>query len=134
MKIAVIGCGYVFDLYMATLPRHPSLELVGIFDTDPARAEAVARIYGLHIYPDRETLLSDRQVECIVNLTPIGAHFEVSRAALTAGKHVYSEKPLTKTLAEAEALVDLAAETGLRLSCAPSNALSATVRTLGAIV
>ncbi len=95
MKIAFVGCGYVFDIYMRTKWAHPELEVCGVFDIDTARANTVGRHYGFHVYPDYETLLADPAVEIVVNLTSIRAHYEVTKSALEAGKHVYSEKPLT---------------------------------------
>jgi predicted dehydrogenase len=53
-------------------------------------------------------MLADPEIGIVANLTSIGSHYEVSRAALEAGKHVYSEKPLTPTLEEARDLVALA--------------------------
>ncbi|SFR19343.1 Gfo/Idh/MocA family protein [Poseidonocella sedimentorum] len=130
MKIGVIGCGYVFDHYMTTLGRHPGIEIAGLADRNMARAEQAGAFYGLHVYPDAAALLADPEVEIVANFTSIGSHFDVSRAALEAGKHVYSEKPFTTGMAEARALAELAEARGLRLSCAPSNALSPTVQTL----
>ena len=130
MKIGVIGCGYVFDHYMTTLPLHPGLEIAGVADRDSERARAVGAFYGLKVYADADALLADPEIGIIANFTSIESHFEVSRAALEAGKHVYSEKPLTTTLAEAQALARLAQDRGLRLSAAPSNALSPTVQTM----
>jgi predicted dehydrogenase len=134
MKIGVIGCGYVFDHYMTTIGRHPGLVIAGVADRDPARAQAVGRYYGIQVYPSNDALLADPEVGIVANFTSIESHHAVSRAALLAGKHVYSEKPLTMTMAEAHDLVDLAAAQGLRLSAAPSNALSATAQTLWKIV
>lgn len=130
MKIGVVGCGYVFDHYMTTLPRHPGVRIAGVTDRNMDRARAVGAYYKLHVYEDVPALLADPEVGIVANFTSIPSHDEVSRAALEAGKHVYSEKPLTTTLESARALAALAAEKGLRLSCAPSNALSATVQTL----
>lgn len=130
MKIGVVGCGYVFDLYMATLPRHPRLEIAGVADRDINRARAAGAFYGLRVYEDVAALLADPAIEIVANFTSIPSHHAISRAALEAGKHVYSEKPLVTNMEEARALVALAAEKGLRLSCAPSNALSPTVQTL----
>lgn len=134
MKIGVIGCGYVFDHYMTTIGRHPGLVIAGVADRDAARAAAVGRYYGLKVYPSNDALLADPDVTIVANFTSIESHHAVSRAALLAGKHVYSEKPLTMTMDQAQDLVDLAAERGLRLSAAPSNALSATAQTLWKIV
>jgi predicted dehydrogenase len=130
MKIGVIGCGYVFDHYMTTLRRHPELEIVGLADRNSDRARAAGAYYGLKVHEDAAALLADPAVEIVANFTSIESHYEVSRAALTAGKHVYCEKPLTLDMGEAHALSDLARDSGLRLSSAPSNALSPTVRTL----
>ncbi|MFT6073166.1 MAG: putative dehydrogenase [Akkermansiaceae bacterium] len=130
MNIGVIGCGYVFDHYMTTLPRHPGLQIAGVVDRDMARAQQVGRYYGLKVYDNVDALLADPDIGIVANFTSIESHYDITRAALEAGKHVYSEKPLTTTMKEARALADLAAARGLRLSCAPSNALSATVQTL----
>jgi predicted dehydrogenase len=130
MKIAVVGCGYVFDFYMAKFPRHPDLEVLGVHDVDAARTAAVSKHYGLKVYPDLATLLGDAQVELVVNLTSIASHYDVTRAALEAGKHVYCEKPLVTDIAQGRDLFALAAEKGLVLAAAPSNLFSDTVQTM----
>ncbi|SEA64536.1 Gfo/Idh/MocA family protein [Rubrimonas cliftonensis] len=129
-RVGVIGCGYVFDHYMTTWSRHPRLRLAGVADRDAARAARVGAFYGLRVYPDNAALLADPEIDLVMNLTSIESHVEVTRAALEAGKHVYSEKPLTTDLAEARALAALAESRGLALSCAPSNALGDTAQTL----
>jgi len=130
VAIGVIGCGYVFDHYMATWARHPGLVLKGVADRDSARRDTVARAYNLKAYASNEELLADPEITIVANLTSIESHFEVSRAALLAGKHVYSEKPLTPDIEQARALFALADRLGLRLSCAPSNAMSDTTQTM----
>ncbi len=130
MKIGVIGCGYVFDHYMTTFDQHPGIEIAGVYDRDTARARQVAEFYNLRAYDSAEALLADDEISIVANFTSIESHVEVTRAALMAGKHVYSEKPMTMDFASARMLVDLAEEKNLRLSVAPSNALSATVQTL----
>ncbi len=130
MKIGVIGCGYVFDHYMTTLSLHPGLEIAGVADRNTERARQVGEYYGLRVYDDADALLADDEIGIVANFTSIESHGEVTRAALEAGKHVYSEKPFVTDMDEARALADLAAQKGLRLSCAPSNALSPTVQTL----
>jgi predicted dehydrogenase len=130
MKIAFCGCGYVFDIYMRTRWAHGDLEIQGVFDIDRARAEVVARHYGLKIYESYEALLADPNVELVVNLTSIHAHFAVTKQALEAGKHVYSEKPLATDFDEAKALFDLAEERGLVFTGAPCNLFSDSVQTM----
>lgn len=130
MKVGIIGCGYVFDHYMSTWSRHPNLVLKGVADIDRARLDTVARAYDLRAYASNEEMLADDEITVVANFTSIESHYEVTRAALLAGKHVYSEKPLTTNLDEARALFALAEERGLRLSCAPSNAMGDTSQTM----
>lgn len=130
IRIGIIGCGYVFDHYMATMSCHEGITIAGIADRDPARLARVADFYRLRAYPDTAALLADASIEIVANLTSIESHYEVTKAALLAGKHVYSEKPFVTDLAQARELFALAESRGLRISCAPSNALSATSQTM----
>ncbi len=128
--IAIVGCGYVFDHYMTTMAAHPELVIAGVFDLDRERMAVVAAHYGLATYPDFDALLADDRVELVVNLTSIEAHYDVTRAALEAGRHVYCEKPLTTELEQSRALVALAESRGLVLASAPCNFLSDSVQTM----
>lgn len=130
MKIAIVGCGYVADHYLESLPNHPILQLQGVADRNQARAKAVADHFGARAYPSTESLLADRNVDLVVNLTDPGSHFEVSRASLLAGKHVYTEKPLSVDFSQAKELVALAKEKGLLLSSAPCSVLGETAQTI----
>lgn len=124
MDIAIVGTGFVADYYMTTLPNHPGLRLAGVFDRSPARLGHFCTFHKVGAYESLATLLADPQVKIVVNLTTPESHFEVSRAALVAGKHVYCEKPLAMDLRDATHLVDLAEQKSLTLATAPANALS----------
>jgi predicted dehydrogenase len=130
MRFAIVGCGYVADLYLATLVNHPELQLTGVYDRVPERARAFAAFHEVHRYESLEQLLGDPQVELVANLTNPRSHFEISAAALHAGKHVYSEKPLATELDQAERLVALAESRGLLLTSAPCSVLGETAQTL----
>lgn len=130
MRIAIIGCGFVADLYMKTLPAHADLELVGVFDIDQRRCSKFASFYDVPAYQSLDDLLHDSSVEIVLNLTNPRSHFSVSKTCLEANKHVYSEKPLAMSMAEAEYLVALAEEKGLYLSGAPSRLLGDTAQTM----
>lgn len=130
MNIAIVGCGFVFDIYMRTVKAHPELVIAGVFDVKADRMERVCAYYGLQRYASLDALLDDTAVDIVVNLTNIGAHFEVSRRALLAGKHVYSEKPITRDLQETRELFAIAEKRGVRLYGAPCNIYSDSVRTL----
>lgn len=130
MNIAFVGCGFVFDIYMRTAKAHPELKITGLYDIDHERLETVGNYYSYHTYSSFDELLDDESIEIIVNLTNIGAHYEVSKKAILAGKHVYSEKPLTKNLKQSRELFELAKTNGVIFSGAPSNVYSDSVRTI----
>ena len=130
MKIGVVGCGYVADQYANTLPHHPELSVVGAFDRQAERATVFARRTRSTAYPSLEALLDDPSIELILNLTNPSQHFEINRAGLAAGKHVYSEKPLAMTTADATRLVELAKARQRHLVSAPCSVLSPSAQTL----
>jgi len=129
MRLALVGCGYVADYYLATLGNHPDLELAGVHDRDGDRAERFARFHRVKRYASFEEVLSDQGVDLVVNLTNPASHFAVSNAALGSGKHVYTEKPLATVLAEAEKLVGTAESRGLLISSAPCTVLGEAAQT-----
>ncbi len=128
-RIAIVGCGFVADYYISTLAAHPGLELGGVVDRDAERAAAFALHHGVTRYASLDELLAD-DVTIVVNLTNPRSHSAVTRAALSAGKHVYSEKPLATELEVAKQLVDLARSSGLQLSSAPCSLLGETAQTM----
>lgn len=130
MKIAFLGCGYVAEQYANTLRFHPELALVGAYDQQPDRLQAFAARAGGTAYATLEQLLADPAVELVLNLTNPRRHFDLNQRCLEAGKHVYSEKPLAMTPADALALTRLAEQRGVRLAAAPCSVLSETAQTL----
>ena len=130
MKIGLVGCGFVADLYMRSLEAHPELELVCAADRNPARAEAFAAHWSVPTVDSVDALLADASISLIVNLTNPSEHYTVNRQCLEAGRHVYCEKPLAMDFEQARELVDLAASRGLQLSGAPCSLLSESAQTL----
>lgn len=130
LGIALLGCGYVSDFYMATRAAHPELRVVGAFDRNADRLSAFAQHHGVHTYTNLDALLRDPAVELVLNLTNPRSHFELTRACLLAGKHVYSEKPLAMDSEAGAELVRLARQRGLQLAVAPCSLLSETAQTL----
>jgi len=123
LRIAVVGCGNIADPYAERIATADGLELVAATDVDVERAQAFAGRYGGIAYRTLDELLADDAVDTVVNLTIPTAHAAVTAAALEAGKHVHSEKPLALTYAEAAGLVELAQRRGVRLSSAPATLL-----------
>ncbi|WP_435657704.1 Gfo/Idh/MocA family protein [Brucella pituitosa] len=124
MNIAIIGTGFVADYYMTTLRNYPQLKLLGAFDRSGERLKVFAAHYNVRAYESFEAILADKDVQIVLNLTTPESHYAISRAALEAGKHVYSEKPLAMDFNDAKALVEFAAANELTLAAAPANGLS----------
>ena len=129
-KIAIVGCGFVADYYMATREAYPHLKFVGVYDKDSKRLNTFCEYHSLSSYKSFEALLEDKNVELVLNLTNPRDHYPISKDCLNAGKHVYSEKPLAMNYEEAEELVNLAKEKNLQLSSAPCSVLGKAAKTL----
>lgn len=130
MRIAIVGCGYVADFYLKTLTNHSELELAGVNDRDGDRADRFAAIHSVPVYRSLDEILDDPKVEIVVNLTNPRSHYEISKACLESGKHVYSEKPLAMDISQAEELVELAERKDLYLAGAPCNVLGESAQTI----
>jgi predicted dehydrogenase len=134
MRLALVGAGNIADRYAAAILAAPELELAGATDLDPARSEALVGDRGGRAYPDLAAVLDDDDVDAVVVLTAPQAHHEVAAAALAAGKHVHSEKPLALRHEDALHLVALAREHGVRLSAAPATLMGEAQQTLWKLV
>lgn len=117
-KIGVIGCGIISKHYLEPAKRFRNIETVACADNFPERAQALAKNFGLTALTIDE-LLAEPEIKIVLNLTPPKAHAVVTSRILKAGKSVFSEKPLGINLKEAEALIELAKQQGVRIGCAP---------------
>ena len=106
------------------------IEVIGVCDLIRERAEKAVKQYNIpKLYNDMYELFADPEVDIVLNITRPDEHYAVTRAALEAGKHVYSEKPLAATLEDGKKLVALAKEKGLLLGGAPDTFLGAGIQT-----
>ncbi|WP_022906501.1 MULTISPECIES: Gfo/Idh/MocA family protein [unclassified Curtobacterium] len=121
--IGFIGAGMISEQYLSNLTRFPDVEVVRIGDIDTERAAASAAKWGVAASGTGDEVLADPDVEIVINLTLPATHVEVSTAALRAGKHVWSEKPIGVDRESAAGLVALAESLGLRLGIAPDTVL-----------
>lgn len=130
VKVGIIGMGHISNIYCENLMTvHENTTVAACADVDLEAAKAKAEKWGIPEVLTVEQLLAREDIQIIVNLTPPKAHYDISRRALEAGKHVYTEKPLATNTEEANALVDLAGEKGLLLGCAPETNYGAGVST-----
>lgn len=122
LGVGVIGAGVISHAYLGTICRAPELRLVAISSLGMVSARAQADRYG-GVARTTEALLADPEVEIVVNLAPPTQHHALGRAALGAGKHLYSEKPFALSLADARDLIGLAETKGLKIASAPDTFL-----------
>ena len=122
-QVGIVGCGVISDHYATNAAAFPSFDFVACADLNRAYAEKLAADHS-HECVSVDELISDPAIDIVLNITPPVAHFEITRQALAAGRHVYSEKPLALTIADARELVAEADRSGVRLGCAPDTFLS----------
>lgn len=120
--VGIIGCGNISGAYFKLIPLYRNLKLVACADINPAASKARSEEFGVAAQ-EIDDLLSNPAVDVVVNLTVPEAHYPVSRRALEAGKHVYSEKPFVLTLEQGEALRGIADAKGLKVGSAPDTYL-----------
>lgn len=125
--IGVIGCGNIAMTYMRNAALFRNVRLVACADVVPQAAIQRGREYGVRA-TGIEALLADPEVDLVLNLTIPTAHFDVTLSALSAGKHVFTEKPLATSVAAGRRLVDEARSRGLLLGSAPDTFLGAAGR------
>ena len=133
IKYGLIGCGNISNIYCVN-GRKFGLEPTACADIDLARAQAKAAENDIPKALTVEQILADPEIEILVNLTVPAVHAEVSRRILDAGKHVYSEKPLSVSRADAAGLLALAKAKGLRVGCAPDTFMGAGLQTCRKII
>lgn len=130
VKTAVIGCGIISHVYLRNLTRLFSIiEVVAVCDLKRELAEQAAAEYGVPKVLTMEEIAADPEIELVVNLTAAAVHYDVIKAMLQAGKHVYTEKTMTSELWQAQEVVKLAEEKGLYLAVAPDTVLGAACQT-----
>ncbi len=130
LNVAIVGTGYVADLYMRTLSWHSQLRLIGVYDRDPSRSAIFSKYHNVFVFSSLDQVLNNPEVQLVLNLTNPREHFAVSKACLVAGKHVYSEKPLAWEMSEAHELVALAKQKKLEIASAPCSILGESAQTL----
>lgn len=135
VKTAIIGCGSISNIYMESFTngKFSIIELIACSDLDEARMRESAERFDIRAMTFDE-VLADASIELVVNLTTPAAHYPITKRALLAGKHVFSEKMIAVELEEGRELVALANEKGLRLGVAPDTFLGASVQTAKYIV
>lgn len=129
VRIGIVGCGNISGIYFHNLGSYRSTTVVACADLDLDRAKAAAEKHGVPLALSPDDLISHPDVELVVNLTIPAAHGPVAQQAVEHGKHVYNEKPLTSTRAEAAELLKRAGEKGVLVGGAPDTFLGGGIQT-----
>lgn len=130
MKIGIVGCGNISDIYLKNLTTvFENTEVYSVCDVDETKANAQAQKYNVAKVQTFEQMLTDPKIDIILNITTPKNHFEICKKALLAGKHVYVEKPLCVSYDEGKQLLSVAKEKGLYIGSAPDTFLGAGIQT-----
>jgi predicted dehydrogenase len=127
LRIGVVGCGNISMAYLRNAPLFRGVAITACADISADAADSRAAQFNLramHV----GALIADPGIDLVLNLTIPAAHFDISLQALSAGKHVFTEKPLAVTAKAGRELVAIAASRGLALGSAPDTFLGAAGR------
>ena len=125
IRVGIIGCGKIAQVrHIPEYVANPNVELYGFYDINQTRTEELAKKYGGKAFASYEELLADETIEAVSVCAANHVHAEITIAALKAGKHVLCEKPMAVTLAECEAMVAAAEESGKYLMIGQNQRLA----------
>ncbi len=126
-NIGIIGCGKIAQKrHIPEYTDNPNANLLGFFDLNQARAEALAKLHGGIAYKSYQELLENNEIDAVSVCTSNDSHAAITIAALLAGKHVLCEKPMATTLSDCEAMVETAKQQGKYLMIGQNQRLTKT--------
>ena len=116
VRVGVIGYGYWGPNIVRNVAGIDRCQLTAICDRNPAALKRAGRLYpGVALTADASDVLNSPDIDAVAVVTPVWTHYDIAKAALENGKHVFVEKPFTSTSAQAEALIELAARRNLQI-------------------
>jgi UDP-N-acetyl-2-amino-2-deoxyglucuronate dehydrogenase len=129
-RIALVGCGRISQNHFDAIAKVDGLELCGVCDSDESRATEAASKWGVPHFTNYPQMLAKSDADVIAICTPSGLHSAQGVLAARAGKHVITEKPMSITLEQADALVDACDSNDVRLFVVKQNRLNPSVQLL----
>jgi predicted dehydrogenase len=135
LKIAIVGCGKIADAHAEQIQRLEGCEIVGVCDNEPLMARQLFERFPIRRYFSAlDELLNEVRPDVVHITTPPATHFDIARFCLARGCHVYVEKPFTLNARQAEGLIDLAENKGLKLTVGHNNQFSHVARRMRALI
>jgi predicted dehydrogenase len=129
VNVGIIGCGSISAPYVEGCKEFNILNILSCSDIIPEKASELAKKYDIpHTY-SIESLLNDKDIQIVLNLTPPLIHSQINKASIQANKHVYCEKPLGVLRSEGSEIVLAAKQAGVSLGCAPDTFLGSAFQT-----
>ncbi len=117
LRIAIVGCGKVADQHVEAIHRIPNCKIVAVCDREPLMARQLGERFGIgKCFSDLQEMLETTTPDVVHITTPPKSHYSIARQCLESGRHVYLEKPFTITADQAESLVQLAEDRGLKIT------------------
>src|SRR5712692_5554052 len=116
IRLGVIGYGYWGPNVVRNFQNLEEGHVVAVCDKDPLALQRAKRAYpDISATPDSSELVTSTHIDAVAVVTPVWTHFELTKASLNNGKHVFVEKPFTPTAEQAEELIELAARKNLKI-------------------
>jgi predicted dehydrogenase len=134
IKVGVIGCGNISDIYLSNCRKFDNIEVAACADLIPKRASEKAAKHGVPRACSVDELLADPEIRIVLNLTIPKAHAEIALRALEHGKCVHNEKPLATTMKDAAKIMALAKKKKLLVGCAPDTFMGAGLQTCRKVI
>src|SRR5438309_7980037 len=135
LRVAIVGCGKIADAHASQIQRIKGCEIVGVCDREVLMARQLYERFPVKRYfTDLAELLSDTRPDVVHITTPPESHFAIAKVGLERGCHVYVEKPFTLHEEEAQGLVALANEKGLKLTVGHDDQFSHVARRMRTLV
>jgi len=135
LRVGVIGYGYWGPNIVRNFHALDGWNLVKVCDRSPAALKRVSRSYpGLALTTDAQDILRSTEIDAVAVVTPVWTHFELAKAALENGKHVFVEKPFTSSAQQAEELIELADRKNLKVLVDHTFLFSGAVRKIRELV
>ncbi len=116
VRVACLGMGWWSDVLADAIKRSGKLTIAACFTRSKDKRDKFAARYGCRAAASYEEILSDKTIEAIINTTPNAAHLETTRAAAATGKHVFLDKPIANTIADARAITEACRMAGVVLA------------------
>lgn len=135
MKFGVIGYGYWGPNVVRNLMNLDDCQVVAIAEMSPAARMRAQKAYpGLHVTADTSEVLASPDIDAIAVITPVWTHYDLAKAALENGKHVFVEKPFTSTAEQGEKLIELASRKNLKIMVDHTFLFTGAVRKISSLL